>query len=197
MLDLANAEILGRGSSRVCYVHPEDGTKCVKVVFRQPREVLPEEMKYYRRFQQRGRSWEMVARMYGTVETTAGRGVVFSLARDDDGAVSKTLDHYIRAGGIDAGMLAGALLCFRRYLQREHFVVRELKADNLVYQKRDDGQGKIVLVDGLGNNEFLPLADYSRLFAWRMHRRKWRKFKNSLLQHYPGNCLASALFDSL
>lgn len=54
MIDLSDAHLLGKGSSRECYVHPEDDSKCVKVTYSANRGITLEEMKHYRRYVRRG-----------------------------------------------------------------------------------------------------------------------------------------------
>jgi len=182
MLDLSNAIIIGKGSSRICYLHPEDACKCIKVTYINQPKISKIEMKHYRRFQRRRVSWKLMARPYGFVETTLGDGLVFSLARDYDGAISKPLDYYFSVKDFRNRLeqLKIALCEFRSFLFKEGIVVRELKPDNVVFQRVSDKQGCLVLVDGVGNNQFLPFANYSRVLARRMLSRKWAKFARQL-----------------
>ncbi len=197
IVDLDSAEMIGRGSSRVCYVHPGDALKCIKITYVNNASISREELRHYRRFSRRRISWDMMSRTYGHVRTTLGEGVVFSLSRDYNGSISRTLEYYLQNSLVSPDLLAGALNNFKRYLIRERIVVRELKADNLVYQRLTPLCGKIVIIDGVGNNEFLPLANYSSLFARRTVRRKWGKFRRSFPEHYSGNRTAEAVASML
>ncbi|ASQ89855.1 hypothetical protein CHL67_02000 [Prosthecochloris sp. GSB1] len=193
MVDLNGACLIGKGSSRLCYVHPADERKCIKVVYTRKDSIIPEELKYYRFHEKRRISWEMMARNYGTVETSEGEGIVFSLPRDHDGEISRTLAHYLESGERTPPVddLCRALRDFLDYLRRERIIVREIKAENLVLQRTDSESVRIILVDGVGNNEFLPIANYSNLFARRTLSRKWRKFLESLRTEYGSNTVAS------
>lgn len=183
MLDLSNSILIGKGSSRICYVHPEDDRKCVKVIYIRKPGINRLEMKHYRRFKRRCVSWDMMARPYGFVETTEGEGVVFTLSRDFDGEISRSLDWYLRYDHVAdmAGQLRDALARFRDFLFGEGIVVRELKPDNFVFQRVSATEGRLVLIDGVGNNQFLPFASYSRVLARRLLKRKWAKFERQLL----------------
>ena len=197
-LKLDRNRIIGRGSSRRCFQHPFEKSRCVKVEKRDYfLKITREEIKYYKRFQKRGISWDMLARFHGIVKTDLGEGAVFDMPHDYDGEISRTLDYYLHAQSIPAGELGRALRAFKDYMMQERIVVRELKADNLVYQRNSSSLGKIVLIDGLGNNEFFPFANYSRLFAGRMLRKKWLKFKGSILKNYPENALTKDLISLL
>lgn len=200
MIDLSDAHLLGKGSSRECYVHPEDDSKCVKVTYSANRGITLEEMKHYRRYVRRGISWDMMARAYGFVSTSRGVGAVFSLARDYDGEISKSLDFYLQPGHeslLSEWDLRSAMVVFRSYLQRERIIVRELKADNLIYQRLGPAIGRLILIDGVGNNEFLPVANYSVLFARRSLKKRWKKFEDSLLSSYPDNSVLRRVVENL
>lgn len=189
MLDLNNANLIGKGSSRLCYEHPYDRNKCVKVTYIDAPEIIAKEMWHYRRLENRKTSWNQLARLYGLVETTMGTGAVFSLARDFDGTISTTLDSYLvdQDKTPPAKQLSALLQDFRGYMLRECVVVRELKADNLVYQRLSPDNGRLVLIDGIGNNQFLPFANYIDVFARQLIRRKWRKFERHLIEIFPDN----------
>lgn len=188
-LDLTKSRLLGKGSSRLCYVHPEDSSKCIKVIYTDNPGLNAEEMKYYRRHLRHGISWEMLARPYGMVDTTLGPGAVFSLAYDFDGKISKTLAHYLSSVDFTpaAPQLTALLGKLKSYLLRECIVVRELKADNLVYQLSAPNRGRLVLIDGIGNNQLLPIANYIDRLARKVISRKWEKFERHLLEDYPDN----------
>lgn len=196
-LKLDRNRVVGRGSSRSCFQHPFEKSRCVKVEKRDYLKITREEIKYYKRFQRRGISWDMLARFHGIVETDLGEGAVFDMPHDYNGEISRTLDYYLHVQSIPASELGRALRAFKDYMTQERIVVRELKADNLVYQRNSRSLGKIVLIDGLGNNEFFPFANYSRLFAWRMLQKKWLKFKGSISKNYPGNALTKDLISLL
>ena len=199
MIDITDARLIGKGSSRLCYEHPGDGGKCIKVVYTKNRSIVSEELKHYRLCEKRQVSWEMMAKSFGTVLTSAGEGAVFSLPRDFDGEISKTLAYYMLSGQAvpEAEVLGHAVNAFREYLFRERIIVRELKADNLVYKRCSQDEGKIVLVDGLGNNEFFPIANYSDIFAKRTLSRKWRKFVYHLQRDFSHSPLLQDLLSRM
>jgi len=189
VLDLTDSPLLGKGSSRLCYLHPDDPGKCIKITYTRNPDVEKQELKYYRRHQRRGISWEMLAKTYGSVETSAGSGVMFSLARDFDGSISRTLDRYLADDRLTppATVLTELFSNFRSYMLRERIVVRELKPDNIVLQRLTPNQQRLILIDGLGNNQFLPIANYMSTFAKRVILRKWNTFEADLLKEFPDN----------
>jgi hypothetical protein len=60
-----------------------------------------------------------------------------------------------------------------------------------VFQQLAAGDGKLVIVDNVGNSDFIPLSKYNSVFARLKIARKWRRFETQLRRQYPGNkCLA-------
>lgn len=194
--------LVGRGLHRACYVHPHAPDKCIKVLSARHREASYEvekrrEISYYRLLTERGNSWRHVARYYGEAETCAGRGSVFELLRDADGEVSKTLEFYLAAplGGGDAGALASAVQTLYAGMLDECIITMNIKAKNIVWQ-RAAGRVRLVLVDGLGHADYIPVCDYVAFLARLKIRRRWMRFAQVALQTCAGNHeLERALFD--
>ena len=198
MIDLSSSDQLGKGSSRLCYLHPEDPGKCIKITYSRNLDIEKQELKHYRHHRRRGISWEMLAQTYGRIETSKGSGVIFSLARDFDGSISRTLDHYLADEKLTppAKELSTLFDRFRNYMLRERIVIRELKADNIVLQRLTHDQQRLILIDGLGNNQFLPIANYMNTFAKRVILRKWRTFEKDLIEEFPDNRIVQRVIAS-
>ncbi|MBN1929364.1 MAG: PhoP regulatory network protein YrbL [Chlorobiaceae bacterium] len=195
MLDLSDSPLLGKGSSRLCYLHPKDSGKCIKITYSRNLDIEKQELKHYRHHRRRGISWEMLAKTYGRVETSMGSGVVFSLARDFDGTISRTLDHYLADEQFTppAEKLSRLFSNFRNYMLRERIVIRELKADNIVLQRLTPEKQRLILIDSLGNNQFLPIANYLNTFAKRVIQRKWSRFERHLNEEFPSNTIVRSV----
>lgn len=195
MISLERSPLIGKGSSRHCYQHPADLGKCVKVEEGNQLKVTSEELKHYRKLRRRGISWDMVACYHETVLTDRGPGAVFDMPRDYDGLVSRTLHHYLSLDELvaDAHVMVAALKEFKTYLLSHNIVLRELKPDNVVWCRYEQGKGKFVLIDGIGNNQFLPIATYMRRLGSRVIGRKWATFERDLRDLYPESPLAKEL----
>ncbi len=190
MLTLESSQLIGRGLRRECYLHPGDENKCVKVVVAGDHRETVREQSYYRLLERRAISWEMVARFYGNTETNRGPGAVFELIRDYNGAVSKTLEHYISAANskaIDHQDLSRALPLLKQYLLNWKIVTMDLKPKNLVYKKIDASNGVLVVIDNIGNSDFIPICNYVDFMAMQKIRRKWQQFEESLVKNYSPN----------
>lgn len=199
MLQLEPQALIGRGLHRECYVHPGQPQRCVKIVVAGNSDENRREARYYERLARRGISWEMLARFHGLVATSLGEGAVFDLVRDHDGQVSKTLDHYLETTERTlecAGALSGGLSDLRVYLLANSIVTMTLKTKNILYCRNDESSGKLVLVDNVGNSDFIPLTNYSAALARMKIARKWRRFERAMLEQYPDNTVIASLLEA-
>jgi len=201
MLDLESASVVGKGLHRVCYAHPQDERLCVKVLLQlQSKTPLIEaerEAKYYRFLDKKNVPWTMLPKFHGEVLTNRGQGYIFDLIRDYDGEISKTLKHYL-ASPIETNNyyegLSAAFDLLRGYLLAWKIVTMTIKAKNILYQKLNQREGRLVIIDNIGHSDFIPVCDYIDFMAERKIRRKWRRFEATLRKEYPQNTFVQQRF---
>jgi hypothetical protein len=196
MLEIDPGTLVGKGLHRECFVHPDDDKRCVKIVVAGNSDENRREAKYYAQLARRGISWEMLTRFHGLVDTDRGEGAVFDLVRDDDGAVSGTLGDYLASGQLTqlyARPLSQALIALKQYLLDNRVITMTLKTKNIVFQRMAEDVGKLVIVDNVGNSDFLPVTNYSVHLARLKIRRKWRRFEQSMRTQQPGNKVLASL----
>lgn len=189
MLQISATYLIGKGSERGCYVHPENSGRCIKINHSAVTKQSKNELEYLAVLQQRNISWQHIPQFYGMVKTNLGDGMVYDLIRDYDGEVSNTLAHYLRGetDSDEAQQIAAALKEFRRYLLSQHIMVRDPNATNFALQKCSRDRVQLVLIDGIGNANFAPLFNRLDWFVELKIKRKWRHFERSLLTKHPHN----------
>jgi hypothetical protein len=197
MIELDTRALIGKGLHRECFVHPEDPTRCIKIVVSGSGNENRREQSYYAELTSRGVSWEMLPRFYGLVPTNLGEGAVFDAVRDYDNRISFTLGHYLASEQLTSQhgpALRMALDQLKAYLLEYRIITMTLKTKNILFQLTGEETGKLVIIDNIGNSDFIPLANYSpRLARWKIQR-KWRRFERSLRRDYADNkALAQAL----
>jgi hypothetical protein len=183
MLTLESSALIGRGLRRECYFHPDVENKCIKVVVSGDHKETRREQSYYRLLEKRNISWKRLARFYGNVDTNLGEGAVFDLIRDYDGKISKTLGHYLSAtneNDRNDQYLEHALPVLKQYLLKWKIVTMALKPQNIVYKKTHESKGFLVVIDNIGNSDFIPICNYVDWMAIRKIRRKWERFEDLL-----------------
>ena len=176
-------------------MHPRDETLCVKTLRpdRTPAARLRlargwrrlkgergfddqrKERKAYDALLKSGQSdWRHVPRYHGAVATDQGIGIVTDLQRNHDGAFPANLEELLPKGMTDA--LADAIDEFKAWLRRDLFLSRDLLPHNIIAVLERPGRYRLMIVDGIGNSEMLPLSSWLRTAARLKVERKIRKF---------------------
>lgn len=190
MINLDGALLIGKGLHRKCFQHPQNPSLCIKIVYNGNMDESRREQAYYRRLQRRGIDWQLLPRYHGEVNTDRGVGAVFDLIRDEDGGIAKTLEFYLGCEKLTAKYRTGlveALRKLRDYLLKNWVVTMTLKPKNIVYRRSKEGGGDLVVIDNIGNSDFIPVCNYLPAFARRKIRRKWVRFESYLLKLFPEN----------
>lgn len=204
MLTLANETPFAIGGTRRCYVHPGDDTLCVKVL-RPDRTAARrlasasgwrrlkgargfddqrKELKAYRQLLRRGDcDWRHVPRCHGAVDTDQGVGVVTALHRNFDGTLPRNLEQLLPNGMTDP--LAAAIDEFKAWLRRDLFLSRDLLPHNIIGVALSAARYRLVIVDGIGNSELLPLSNWFKACARLKVERKIRKFDSRVYMLLP------------
>ena len=186
-IDLTPELFVAEGTDRQCYRHPEHPDRCIKVLHadrrggRQQREIG-----YFRSLQRRRVDFTHLTSYHGVVETSLGKGAVFELVCDDDGRVSTSLA--VRLAADDAGFERWAVAEIERLKQNffdQWIVFHDLNPTNLLVQRLGYDSFRLVVIDGIGHNHFLPLASFSARFARKKIRRAWNRRYHEWYSPWP------------
>jgi hypothetical protein len=124
-----------------------------------------------------------VARMVGIVETDLGVGLVSEKVVDGNGAMAPSLHSIYRQNGGASEWTDAALDKLLEELLRFNVIVGDLHASNIVYGSDSRGGApRLILVDGFGEKNLLPLKSISRWLNQRNTRRVYRRLRNILLR---------------
>ena len=199
-LSLKTCEPFTIGGTRLCFVHPDDPTKCVKVL-RQDR--LPQHRRARTQGLKRLRAlkhwddqhkeilayqhlvnnatpnvWEHVPEYFGQVRTDLGVGIVTRLFRNFGGDYPRNLEQELPLG-MDSSLL-NAIEIFKSWLQHELVITRDLLPHNIIVVRETPGFCRLVIVDGIGNSEWIPVSTWFKWFARRKIFRKISKFDHRI-----------------
>jgi len=197
MVQIEKTNFIGKGFHRECYRHPDDETLCIKIVVAGNAQESDREKRYYRHLEKRGVSWEMLPRYHGVVQTDQGPGSVFDLISDADGTVSQTLRHILSSAEKTAAIaddLEKSLAELKSYLLNQCVITMTLKSKNILCQTNGSGKLRLIIVDNIGNSDFIPICNYSKFLARKKILRTWKRFEQRMKGRYPENeCLQRML----
>ena len=72
----------------------------------------------------------------------------------------------------------------------------ELKSKNIVYRKTNATDGILMLIDNIGNSDFIPIGNYIQFLSTKKINRKWRKFELRLRRRYAHNPMLQRMLDA-
>jgi len=175
-----------QGGNRLCFSHPEDSSKCIKVVrpdrtpeLRRKQKKFPKNLKPLSRFDENRNelleveriervigeeAFELIPRYFGMIATDLGEGLCSEMIRDYDGKVSISIKQYLWVNGFSES-LEKAFGSFSISWAALGMPSRDLLLHNIVVQKVLDSQRnlviyRLVVIDGLGWSG-LPLLTYA------------------------------------
>lgn len=108
-----------------------------------------------------------------------GIGIVTQLMRNVDGSWPKNLQQLL-ADGVDAQLQEG-IDVFVHAVADLRILSRDLLPHNIIAVREPSGY-RVMLVDGIGNAELIPLSTWSRFFADRKTARKIQRFHKRCAQ---------------
>ena len=169
------------GSKRLCYVHPDDATLCVKVLSRaddeRGRAEQRKEVEDYQLLKERGSEtvFDRIPAIVGIVATDLGDGIVSRVCRDADGRISRNLGELIREHGLTPA-LVGAMDELKQWQREQRLLTRDTGPHNVVAVSLGKKEWKLVVIEGWVNRKFRWLTRRYRTFSDYIIGRELRKF---------------------
>lgn len=167
-VQLSDSELLGAGATRVCYAHPEDRSKCVKVIKSGTLEpdINEREYRYYKLLYKRKVSFEHIPNCFGFIESNKGKGLVFELVGRIGG------DDFEQSLKLKLFSLEKALQMFdelQAYLMKYSITFIDTGLSNLIVS-----DNKLKVVDGL----IPPKSPRSFIYRHVKPLSRWRTKKS-------------------
>jgi len=178
-------EMIGKGNERICYLHPEDNTKVIKVSYERKKGRSKQsdiEIKYYKELiKRKNMNWSHLPKFYGEVETDQGKGFIVDLVKDFDGETSKSFKYYIDKNGVET--YKQELEIYKQYFL-EYLIIFNygMMPKNILRRRVTKDIAELVLIDGLGDVSYFTFPNKIPYFARKKILRRWNKFENKYLR---------------
>ena len=173
---------LARGRERACYPDPRNPARIIKVCHEPAGKQQRRELRYFRHLARRGVPWRHLPAFHGAVETDRGTGLVFDLVRDYDGRPSPHLEAFIAADGLQG--IAGALAELKAHYARWNIITCDMSLGNFLVRRTAPETIELVMIDGVGNREFIPFSSAIAALGRVKMRRRWRRFDRKLERRF-------------
>jgi hypothetical protein len=187
MLSLPPRLFVAEGTDRKCFRHPHDEQRCIKVLHPDTRPGrFWRELRYYRRLQRRGVDFSHLTPYRGMVDTNLGRGAVFDLVQDDDARISRSLHHYLLKNDPEFNAwMVEEMERLKQNLYDQWIVFHDLNPTNILVKRLGYVDYRLVVIDGIGHNHFVPLASYSARLARKKLVRVWNRRYQQWYSAFP------------
>lgn len=149
---LQKKDLIGHGNKRLCYQHPNDPYKCIKIERNEndrKTQINILEFRYFEFIQNQNISLNHLPRMYGWCETNMGTGLVFDKICESDGAPSQSLHTFLESNGIDKTHAHLLLDELQDYLFFNAILIHDGNLKNVLVNELQSAK-KLVFVDGVG-----------------------------------------------
>ncbi len=196
ILAIDDSMLVDAGTRRKIYRHPEDDDKILKVFFedqlpaKRRAEIWYGWFKSTRRYDDNELDYQQYRRamkhasgpigciytIFGYAETTQGRALVGEHVRNADGATSVTLQRFLEDHG--SSKILPIVDEFFEELAANHVVTKDPHLENILVRELGGGALRLVIIDGLGDPNFIPLASLSK----RLNRKKLMRKKQTLIR---------------
>ena len=198
MISLEEVKPFAEGGNRVCYIHPNNKSMCLKIskpeVVKKMRSNAPwykklrsersfdDNLREESAYQQRAikenpqKIWRHLAKWYEFVETSKGLASCTELITNND-KVALNLEEYLFSKG-RTSEIDKALKEFEIFLKETKLLTKNIIPHTLAV-KENDSELTLKIIDGLGCMSFIPLPEISNTFADRYIKRSmwWRPFQ--------------------
>lgn len=184
---LSAQDFVAEGTDRKCYRHPTHPDCCIKVLHPERRAGrFWREIRYFSSLERRGVDFRHIAEFRGRVSTNLGRGAIFELVRDDDDRVSRSLEYYLGLNDADFNhWIVAQIEVLKQDLFDQWVVVHDLNPTNILVQRLGYDRYRLVVIDGIGHNHFIPLASYHSGYARKKLTRVWNRRFRQWYSAYP------------
>lgn len=169
-INLKKEYYLGKGRERACYLHPNDDSKVIKVVYKPLENLNQNELEYeYLEFlEKKGVSFSHLSKCYGKTQTNLGEGYIFERVKDYTGETSISFKNVVMNGLLTKKLEIELLNELKEYLLKNNIIFVDIALSNVFCQKICKDKYKLVLTDGIGGKRIglkAKLYLYSSLFT--------------------------------
>ena len=182
MIILKDEDFVGKGNERACYIHPEDETKVIKIVYSKQgiknnqNEV---EYMYIGYLKEKKKDLSYISSCYNYVDTNLGKGLVFERVIDYDGKDSKYFKYYLKKHFFSEDQEKNLLNELKNFLENNQILFIDCNTQNLFCKKVSEDKYTLIIYDGLGaRRDSIKLSLYmkSKLYTKYKIKKQWKLF---------------------
>ena len=170
-------KIIGKGNSKICYLNPNNPKTCFKASLRNNCKEILREIEFFHFLQRRNIESMYLPKYYGSFQDEEIVGYEVELFWAQDGSAMTVLEFLKIATPSQICDLEKNLDNLKNELLQKNIVFSDLAPGNLALRLDADGSiTQLVMIDGFGSTEFIPISKYFTFFGRSKIQRRWKKF---------------------
>lgn len=178
--------LIGKGSEKECYLHKSDNTRCLKIAHVNTCKQVKREIKYFEYLRKTGKiQATFVPKFYGAFKTPEFIGYEQEcfLDRNKGGSfdVACPLWQCLKSSDCNKEQIRNELLLLKYEMVKFNIICNDLHEGN-IFWIQNGLISKMVIIDGFGSSELIPLCKYFNYFGKKKIERQWNKFRNWIIR---------------
>ena len=184
MIELKAEHFIGKGKERLCYQHPNHENLCIKISQKSRNRKYEENEKEFSYFNKhlKGSSNLPISEPVDWVQTNLGRGLTFQLIRDHDGSISKDLKTLIAQNQLSYDDAIIGMEQLKQEFCEKMISVIDLNLGNLLLQKISDDEHRLIMIDGFGIKNMIPVLYLSKFLGRKEITRRFDRYIKELMK---------------
>ncbi len=174
---------VGQGSEKKCFLSKLDKRRCFKVSYKENSNQIRREIAYFNDLVNRNVWADFLPKYYGYFESAQYIGYEQEcfLAKDKGGDFDEvcSLSDYIENPLTDEGVIIKELQILKEEMFRTGIICSDLHGGN-VYRVKENFKSRLVVIDGFGAPELIPICKHISYFRNKKIARQWIKFEDRL-----------------
>lgn len=179
MIEIKDKHFIAEGVYQKCYLHPENENLCIKISKQElSTSRLLYEINYFKKISKK--NWKkfdypFFTKYHGQVDTNLGTGFVYDFITDETtGEISKTMEHYLLNPDpkVTDDMLRNAFERLKGLMIKHRVIANDIRSKNICCKILKDESIQMIIVDGVGHRDFIPIVEWSSFFAKKKIERR-------------------------
>lgn len=178
MTEFHFGKLIGKGMERACYENMDNPNTCFKVSRKEHSKQTIREGAYFKYLQKKNISPSFMPKFIGLYETEDSFILEQECVRNTEEIKTQTLrDFVLNASEEQMVKLEQLLENLREEMLRLNIIVSDMRTTNILVLTYHDKPFKIMIFDGYGTPEFIPLPNFIPFLGAKKIERQWNKFR--------------------
>ncbi len=181
MINLDNSFFIGKGGERVCYAHPHDNSKVIKIIYKKGKHNNQNQLdyKYYSFLKKQRVDFSKITKCFSWIDTNFGKGLVFERIRNIDNTYLRTFSFYVKHNIFTKEYDLKLINELKEYIFKNEILFVDSSLSNIFCQKIENEEYRLIIFDGLGARRpgmKFNLYLLSKSFRKYKIKKQWSRF---------------------